>query len=84
MTYDLEIVDVDRIQDWWDGLDADLTIEWLDAWELRDKSQAMRLGDRCLASLPEGTVRPGAEAPYVAHPVFGDFLDARLAERAAG
>jgi hypothetical protein len=82
MTYDLVLIDDDQIQQWWTGLDGDLVIEWLEAWETRDQQERVHLSDACLNSLPDGAVRPGAEPPYVAHPVLADFLTNRLAEPA--
>jgi len=82
MMYDLVLTDEEQIQQWWGGLDGDLVIEWLEAWETRDQQERVHLSDACLNSLPEGVVRPGAEPPYAAHPVLADFLTYRMAEPA--
>ena len=56
MTYDLELSDEVQIQQWWDGLDGDLVIEWLEAWETRDQQERVHLNDACRNSLPDGVV----------------------------
>jgi hypothetical protein len=79
MMYDLVLKDEETIQRWWDGLDRDMAIEWLDAWETRDQQERVSLSEACLKSLPDQAVRPGAEPPFAAHPVLADFLTNRLA-----